>query len=504
MLRTKRHFAAVSLALLAAAAACGGAPDPEPTGSTSSPVLRPYDLGPFDLIDDVKEIYGDYQWLQQLGSQGAPTQTDQILTDLAQLETQIGALSGQLQTLEGQIANLYAAQRQGQILATEQNVANLLAEATSAIEEANEWVQTGKTGPQIGSALDHSLHAMNTLSSAPFWYRPALTAGSPDIFDPRMALAAYLAALTARIGVLTIYDPGFRKVAEYRDEFASQVPWLQKIASLMSQNVTCSTGTGGPANSQNTYEVCSWCTDTVTGYQSIINGLTPMAHTPNCANDFFHGSYSDELSVVQWMSFYDEFDVLDVMGQHVVESFIPGVQLDATEPVVIVPIQLGGGGGPPPPSYGPSEWVNPGPLAIGNNCLTGAPNQWLLITACNGAADQKWTTPQWGGGSGTMWSSTALPRMTIRPAHGSCLDVSGWVADSGYGPDVYPEACSGSPGEQWKVTQDGHVVWAHDTRYCLALPPGNPVGYQPVLAPCADTPSQIWSRTFVEIIPIKL
>ena len=157
--------------------------------------------------------------------------------------------------------------QQGYVLSTEQQVADQLGRARTAIDEVNEWVQMGRTGPQIDDALNNSLLAINTLTSQPFWYMPDVKNPGGTVFDPRMALVAYLASLTARVGVLTLYNPNFRSITEYTDEFATQLQWMKQIQSWMTQRVSCSDGfqlDSGPIQ----WGVCSQCTDPNTQYLS--------------------------------------------------------------------------------------------------------------------------------------------------------------------------------------------------------------------------------------------
>jgi len=105
MIKLRRTIVVGSRALLAGLAlgalgtACGGAPDgqdSEPVRSSTTDLkVHPMDLGPFDILNDMKEIYADYQWLQQVDS-AAPPPDQQILSELAQLQTQMTTLSGQL------------------------------------------------------------------------------------------------------------------------------------------------------------------------------------------------------------------------------------------------------------------------------------------------------------------------------------------------------------------------------------------------------------------------
>ena len=513
---THRVLGMFSLSLLAAA--CGGAPDgaspsgelaQAPTTSQESPSAqadagsaahrpapKPRDLGPFDLINDAKEIYGDYTTILTVMGANASNFNAEVLAGLAQLEGQMTGLSSQLQTLESQIANLYAAEQQAYILQTEQQVAEQLGLATTAIEEANEWVQSGQTGPQIADALNNSLQAMNTLSNQSFWYRPGLTAGSANIFDPRLALNAYLAALTARTGVLAIYDPGFGSNSEYQAEFSTQLTWLNQLVTLMNDNMTCYSSNGvdpGPTS----WGICDYCTDVASGYQSFLDGMTPEPYTPSCSNDGFTGTQSAAQTDLAFVDFYNRFRVADVMGLHVVQAFIPSIEADT----VTLP-HIGGIGGVHVINrtpYGPGTWNNPGVLNQGFLCLT-ALTSGLTMKSCAGAADQTWTTPTYGAGYGTVSSAAGTPENTITPANGSCIEMSGWQATS----FAYDDACSGSPGENWQVQADGHIVWNRNTGYCLVNPGGPGLGV--TLAPCADTPDQIWSRAvpYIVIDPIPV
>jgi len=510
------------------AAACGAAPDGttgdtriERAGSQGGAAGGPAasesteDVTVLTLLAAAAAAYKTYNDIKAFVAtiSGQPTPTDQILTELGQLQTQITSIDSQLTTLSAQIATLYPAVQQGSYISEQQNIAQQLALANSAIDEANEWVQTGKTGPQIGFALDHSLTAMETLSDPSYWSRLSPTPGGAKVFDPRMTLTAYTAALAARVGVLAVYDPNYRGVAEYRTEFQTQLDWLNQLSSLMEGNVQCDGFMPQTWNS-GSFWTCSNCVDTVNGYQSVNDNLADNANTPLCTAENYSGSLSDAQSFFSYVNFYDRWQVLDAMGQHIVQAFAAGVQQDTT--VVPIPVHLaltkvggiggiGGSGGVLGGGGGfalnpPAGWANPAPLVSEGLCL----NAQMELAKCSGSADQTWTTPDWGssGATGTIASAAVTPSSAETPATGGCIDAFGWDPDTGSDYDAVPQPCSGSPGEQWIFQQDGHVAWQKDPRYCLAVQDSVPPSV--ALRTCANTPSQIWSRTERIFVPVPV
>jgi hypothetical protein len=520
----RRRNVAGFVSLAALAAACGGSPDTNMSGteiqhagghseSSSEPVAgasKTQDVTVLTLIAAAAAAYKTYTEIQGFINtlSGKPTQTDQILSELGQLQTQITTINSELKTIATQIAALYPAIQQASIISTQQNIADQLALANSAIEQANEWVQTGKTGPQIGFALNDSLNAMNALSNSAYWYRLGLNSGDAPIFDPRMALNAYLAALTARVGVLAIYQPNYRSVAEYRSEFQTQLNWLNQLASLMSNNVTCDSFQS-QTWSNGSFWTCSNCKDTVSNYMSINDNAADNAYTPLCTNANFYGSQSDAQTVFNYYNFYDRWQVLDAMGQHVVQSFAAGVQQDTIE---VIPIHLasllvggpvvgggfaGSGGASLNP---PAGWANPAPMVNQGLCLNGQ----MQLSGCSGAADQTWNTAAWGssGATGEISSAGATTYTANTPANGACVDAWGWDPENTGLDYTVTQPCAGSPGEQWAFQQDGHVAWQRDARYCLAASNSSPPSA--VVELCANSPNQIWSRTAPIFIPVPI
>jgi len=240
--------------------------------------------------------------------------------------------------------------------------------------------------------------------------------------------------------------------------------------------------------------------------------MASQPSVPGCISPDFSGTQAQAQTFLSYVDFYDRYRVLDEMGWSAVQAFVPGIEIDATPPPMFPrPFPLH------PQPYGPGAWNNPGVINQGVYCLEDAPAGYysngsgtvygagLIIDSClTGTGDQTWTTPEYGGGPGTLWAVDGKVADNVStPPTGACVEVGGWLPGTSYGPP-HAEACSGSPGEQWQIEQDGHIAWAKDPSYCLAMPSGNPIGQAPVMAPCANTPSQIWSRGVPHLVPIKL
>jgi hypothetical protein len=466
-------------------------------GSIPDPAKKPRrDIGPFDLIDDAKEIYNDYKSISGFLTPTVDT-TAEILADLSSLTTQMQQINVDLNKLGAELAAVAYQDKQAAYIAQLELIQGYEAQAQTASEQLATWQQTGRTNALLlASADNNSQIAANALKESAYYYRPAQTAGAPDIFDARSALLAYLYALTVRLSIVRAENPNYRTLTAYQQEFFQHTTWLQQIPSLSQTDISCNTVNGtGPSlpvyaspqwQDPGSFFICSTCTDTNSESFSTINHWSPSLLNSGCTstNPALAGVQSVENNYAAYFSFWDNYNMLDELAVHVVQAFTTQFEIDTTNPTS--EISLAG-----------LTYENVGPLVSNTGkCLTGGPEGGPNLTPCSvGSATQIWHTgyPVQGTHPAQPGPISLVTPPAGSPTSGTCIDTIGWDP-SGF---ETLAACTGTLSEQYTVTSTNQLRWNYNPAYCLTDPePSKSDPPSAVLALCNGGPAQQWGRAW--------
>jgi hypothetical protein len=396
-------------------------------------------------VEAIKKIYAAYKTMLDILQSGDPTPEDKIIAQLTTIQTEMQKIDAQLQALDRDMENLVYMENRGLYLDLLRDAQTNEALAQSASDLLREWQQTGKTdhGKLLDAARD-SLIAANTLMKEGFYLRPGSDASKPDVFEYRTTLPRYLYALTVRLGVVAVEQPQFRKFSAYTDEFKAHVAWLKQIPGRMEANVSCKNAPQISAGYAGIYyAIYSYCVDNVSGIET---GAKP---NPSPGNQYITswtlGSPADIDSAFSYYTFYTHWQLQDKIGEYTVQQILPSVVFAAT-PWSPSEVQNS--------TFGASGPQN-GPLSNNARCLAD-PGNGFTIASCNSQSP----TQQW-----TATRGVAAPISETNPflLPDACIEVDEWKASS----MVYPERCSGSPGEQWILTNANEIRWGRDTSLCL-------------------------------------
>lgn len=385
----------------------------------------------------------------------------QILAELAKVRGTLEAIDAKLRTFDFTLVQLVWETKRGFYLDTLQKVQGYEAQAHTAAQQLGEWKQTGKSNSQkLANAENNSQIAANSLKQQSFYMRPGAGPDAPDIFEYRPALLPYLYALTVRLAVVALEQPHFRRFSAYTDEFKDQVAWLKQLPALMETDIFCDSKE--KFDGQGNYQIFSFCRDTLSGAELIINGGYPYEFN-RYETSWTPGSETDANYAYAFTTFYDRWNIQEEEGEHAVQRFLPLVDYAAT------------------PSSSTREifgiHVELGPLSNGSQCLTQNTLNFLALDACSRySARQIWTAAVKG--------ETAAISLSM----GGCLEESDWGPSSG--PFVW--VCSTSFGEQWTITADNEIRWAPQPDRCL--------GTNLRLSSCTGAESQKWYRNWPPLI----
>jgi hypothetical protein len=285
-------------------------------------------------------------------------------------------------------------------------------------------------------------------------------------------LVSYLYALTVRMAVVAVEQPGFRNDSAYRSEFQQHLAWLNGLQGLNAPRITHWNAGGVSTNSY--FQVCSTATDQNSGVVSVLHGSYPSAGNPDCTN-WLYGTQAEATDELQYYEFYDNWSIEEEMGIHAIQKLASLVAVDASAPIFRVCL-------PGHPCV--STYASLAPLVSSSGqCLTldTSYGKSLTLASCNqGSADQTWQTAD--------MNATASVGLADASA---CVEVSGWDPSL----MLYPEACASSPGEAYTITSKNELRWGRDSSQCLTAN-GSSLG----LKPCNGSVAQTWGRSW----PIKI
>lgn len=275
-----------------------------------------------------EQIYNAYKKIIEILGSSDPTPEDKILAQLATIQETMKKIDSKLQTLDDEVANLVYQEERGRYIDMLRDVQKYEALAQTASEQLLEWQQTGKTDAnKLALAENNSQTAANTLLQSGYYMRPGSAPGQPDIFEYRTTLLPYLYALTVRLGVVAVEQPQFRKFSAYTDEFQNHVAWLKQIPAQLEPEIHCE---NGRLTNSGYYAITSFCIDTLSGYMSVVNGVSTPTNFVPYTTYWESGSDADADSAFAYYTFYDHWRVEEQMGGHAVENIVPYVVHAAT------------------------------------------------------------------------------------------------------------------------------------------------------------------------------
>jgi hypothetical protein len=411
------------------------------------------------------QIYKTYQEMISILQSGNPTPEDKILAELGTIKAAMQSIDSKLQTLDQEVAQLTYLEKRDAYLQLLQKVQQNEAMAQTASQQILEWVQTGKTDPnKLSNAENNSQLAANILMQQSYYMRPGGGPNDPDIFEYRTTLLPYLYALTVRLGVVILEQPQFRRFSSYTDEFNNHVTWLKQIPPMLEAEIMCQNAKQIDPSAE--YAIYSHCVDTLSGYESAINGESGNGWNP-LITPWAMGSDSDANNAFAYYTFYDRWKVQEEMGEHAVQNILPSVIHAATpwSRLEVIETVL-------------DRENNNGPLSSGGKCLDSRPG-FSLRSDCN----RRSPTQQWvvQPGRTAPISATNPPSARVD----ICIEVYRWQSASNVD---YPERCSGSSGERWTLTNANEVRWGRDSTLCMQNDQG--------LHPCNGAANQKWFRTW--------
>jgi hypothetical protein len=367
----------------------------------------------------IKAAYGAYNDVQNLLRSGDPTQQDQIIAKLTALENDYAQFKSELHDLNDKIKDLIWINEQQHFLDVQDQVEQIRAAADTAAEEVALWKSGGKQDANLlNTALDHALQAANELRDRDALFKRAgSTQNSPPVFDYRSALPAYLYVLNVRKAVLTLAVPDFRANPIYQDEFKKHLVVLDGLLANIDAPIRCDASGSWPPNSGSYYDICSYCSDPITGAWSAINGESPQAMSPHCEYPLF-GSFQDYADASGFFGFYDRYRTQDDVGYVALRNLRDLVAADTHSSSVEIRYQY------------------KALVGYGAKCLT---SPGLVMEACDGSTAQEWQQDSYG----------ALRSL------GRCLEVHRFETTNGAKLEL--DDCSRAPGEQWTLTAAGDL-----------------------------------------------
>lgn len=284
------------------------------------------------VVAVAQKLYSAYQFVANLLSPGGPTPEDEILAQLQQVAEQLAGLQTALNTLNTAVKALIA---EAELIAFDDmvtNVAALTAQAQTAAEELQQWVEGGKADALIlADAENNSLTAANVmLNTTTFFELPIAdptTGDAGNVFDYRVALVQYLYILTVRRSVIQISEPDWISDPAILQELQDHATRLTGIISQMDAAILdhpIETVGGGE------YRVANYCGDTISGYQTqFVDELGQDAYVYS-GNDV-PGTQEDADLALEQLKAPQRAEVRDAIGMTAVMQFRDGVSYDAAK-----------------------------------------------------------------------------------------------------------------------------------------------------------------------------
>jgi hypothetical protein len=503
-MRSHLRFSAALLPLVVIA--CGAPPEAAPHQEVTSATAAADSTGLENLACDIaagavgfpeacsvlkgaETILG---FIQGLG--GSSNSNAQIASQLATLNAEMVQVDKDIKNMWTAFNNAAAQIEQTQQLQIQDQIGQYEANAKDASVRLATWIQTGGTDSQLIASIDaESSQAAMDLTTPSFYLRAASRAGAPNVFDMRQPLLSYLYALSVRLAVISAEDPNFRCghnpigatcVMPYNTELQTHLNFLKSLPVTNAGSIITSNKTT-PWNGG--FTLCSSAQDINSGYASLSdsqgfanNGAGPA----NCIDSY--GSQATATTSLQFLEFWDKWNVEQEMGVHSVQAMAQVIQTNMTADVVRG-IRLCLPGRPCPAPYN-----NIGPLVSNSGlCVTsqnsrGTPG--LFTEPCNnGAENQTWQSAGLGA-TGSLGLSDAT----------QCVEEDFWYDSNGVQPSLFP--CSGSSGEQYTVTSSYELQWNRDPSLCLTATGGADYGLE--LETCRGQANQLWGRTWpIKILP---
>jgi len=377
------------------------------------------------ILGALKEAYEGYKDLNEVLTSNEPSKEDQISDKLTTLESEYKEAKKELDIVNDKVDLAIKVERQIDFHQTRQHIEDVRSEADTAVEQIALWKEHGKTDQfLLDQALDHSLSAANNMfEGRDFFLRPGN--GDDDwVFEYRAALPAYLYVLTVRKGVLAIGEPDFRSDPVIQAEFAKHVARLDEIMASMDGAIQCKTdGSQPPPDPAGLYDLCSYCSDTITGAISAIdNGVSSTLE--HVCEPQVNGSPQDYSDGSGFLQFYDRFRIQQQTGWVDLRNLRDLVDVDAH------------------PSGGVEVIHHYNALiGYGGQCLTsvGPPLKEPVMQPCDGSLAQDWQRDSYGA---------------LRSTNG-CLEVYRFSTENGA--RLTLDDCSRAPGERWTLTAAGEV-----------------------------------------------
>jgi hypothetical protein len=247
-------------------------------------------------VEDTKKLYA---WMLDILGATPQTPEDQILAKLNGLDAELKQLKPELDQINQEIRNLIWSEFQSDWDSRVGRASVAQSQAATALDQANQWIASGKSDAGLlDNAVNNSALAANALRIDPTLFRrPASVAGQPEVFEYRMALTAYVYAITVRMAVIIAKYPNFRnsgdsQVGPLRQELETHAARLTEILTAMQAEVSCTSAANYDRYNRQLYQVCSQCTDPLAGVQSSAGGHYPSGWNPTC-EDWLPGTPQD-------------------------------------------------------------------------------------------------------------------------------------------------------------------------------------------------------------------
>jgi hypothetical protein len=402
----------------------------------------------------IKEAYDAYKDMESVLTSDDPSEQDQIADRVTALEHDYKQVQKEIDALTELMKQNMRVERQDSFIKTLTDIEAVRAVADTAADQIAEWKYRGKKDVfLLNEALDHSLTAANTMrESTAFFLRPG-DGESDMVFDYRSALPAYLYVLTVRRAVLFLAQPDFRTDPVIQNELSKQVARLDEILAAIDAPIQCDQSGSLPPDAAGYYDICSFCSDPITGKTSAIDGEYPRPLSPHC-EDPLYGSAQDYTDGLGFFAFYDRYRTQEKVGYVDLRKLRDLVEADTH-------------------SSGTTEIFHHYKALIGYGglCLT---SPGLVMEPCDGSPAQEWQRDSNG-------ALRSLDR---------CLEVDHFFTSNGA--KLRLDDCSSAPGERWTLTTAGDVRGIGGK--CLDVKDMSTAAGTPVqMYDCWGGPNQQWS-----------
>jgi hypothetical protein len=159
-----------------------------------------------------------------------PSPEELILDALEILFQKFDAMQEQLDLVFEAVKELVELEQQIYVLELRRDLDQLRGQSRTAVDQVRAWIDGGRTDIELRANADNNsrIPANTLLEGNSFFERPdAEMQGT--VFDHRLAIIAYMYALTVRFGVIAALNPQYRNNAITRDELARHVERLDWV-----------------------------------------------------------------------------------------------------------------------------------------------------------------------------------------------------------------------------------------------------------------------------------